>query len=256
MLRRNAMQTSTRAVLLMTFLLCAVAMLVGCAQQSQTTSAADSSAQSQTASAQASSTQAEPAASKEEQEEANAIAKVHLDAAAVQEPTITQDLQAYEDDQAKLVSLDHRFKSQESLARKILLNAHTEEISLEEAADDINDVLRYTMVIEPSVYVSKATDMLKGLEAKGYSVVQFKNKWGGDLYKGLNTLIKAPTDIVFELQFHTPDSYAVYDQTHKYYEIARAEDSTKEQVEEANSKRRELNAGLAIPEGALEFTWE
>ena len=64
-----------------------------------------------------------------------------------------------EDDQAKLVLLDHRFKSREGLARKILLNAHTE-------------------------------------------------------------------------------------------------DSTEEQVEEANNKRRELNAGLAIPEGALEFTWE
>ena len=152
--------------------------------------------------------------------------------------------------------MDHRFKSQESLARKILLNAHTEEISLEEAADDINDVLRYTMCLEPGVYVSKATDMLKGLEAKGYTVVQFKNKWGGDLYKGLNTLIKAPSGIVFELQFHTPDSYKVYNETHQYYEIARAEDSTEEQVEEANRKRRELNEGLAVPEGALEFKWE
>ena len=48
-----------------------------------------------------------------------------------------------------------------NLAGEILLNARIEEISLERGADYIIDVLRYAMVIEPSVFVSKATDTPK-----------------------------------------------------------------------------------------------
>lgn len=251
MAHRHVLRASKGTTLLLAIVLCALIALAGCAQQPQASTSEQSSAQSQTATASDDS-----ATSEDEQEQANALAKEYLAVAAEYEPAVTKELQTYEDDQAKLVALDHRFKSQESLARKILLNAHTEEISLEEAAEDISDVLRYTMCIEPDVYVSKATDVLKSLEDKGYTVVKFKNKWDGDTYKGLNTLLKYPDGIVFELQFHTPESYEVYNKTHEYYEIARAEDSTEEQVEEATRIRRELNEGLTIPEGALEFTWE
>lgn len=256
MARRHASHASNGITLLLVIVLCALIALAGCAQQPQATTSEQPSVQNQTDSTQTDSAQEDSAVDEGEQKQADALAKEYLDVAAEYEPAVTQDLQAYEDDQTKLVALDHRFKSQESLARKILLNAHTEEISLEEAAEDISDVLRYTMCVEPDVYVSRATDVLKSLEDKGYTVVKFKNKWDGDTYKGLNTLLKYLDGIVFELQFHTPESYEVYNKTHEYYEIARAEDSTEEQVEEATRIRRELNEGLEIPEGALEFTWE
>lgn len=247
----NAKRASKWMTLLLATVLCAIITLVGCAQQPQEVTTEQPLVQKK-----ADSTQEGSVAGEEEQQQADTLAKERLADAAQYEPAVTQELQAHEDDQAKLVSLDHRFKSQESLARKILLNAHAEEISLEEAAEGITDALRYTMCIEPPVYVSKATEVLRSLEGKGYTVVRFRNKWDGDTYKGLNTLLKYPDGIVFELQFHTPESFEVYNETHKYYEIARAEDSTKEQVEEATRIRRELNEGLTIPEGALEFTWE
>ena len=246
MQRKNMASVSSRIAVGLAGILCAFALLVGCAQQPQATGT-----EQQVEQRQGNSTSAEG-----EQERADALAKGRLEEATPLEPAITKDLQAAEDDLARLDGLDFRFKSQESLARKIISDAHEKGVSLDEAAAQINDVLRYTIRIEPSVYVSKATEYLKTLEAKGYSVVKFKNMWNGDIYKGVNTQIEAPTGFVFELQVHTPDSLAMREKTHKYYEISRDEKSTKEEVDDAVRTMTELVKELEIPEGALEFTWE
>lgn len=250
--------------------LCVLALLGGCAQQPQTTGASQEVEQEQASPAEAdgktpadetdalgdqASDDPSPA-NAEEQAQADELAKMRLDEARSQEPQVTQDLQSFEDDRGKLVGLDFRLKSQESLARKILLDAHTEEISLDESASKIRDVLRYTLCMNPDDYVSKATEVLKGLESKGYVVVKFKNTWDNDIYKGINTNIKAPSGIVFELQLHTPDSFEVKENNHRYYEIARSEDATEEEVAEATRIMRENCANLEIPAGALEFRWE
>lgn len=237
-------------------LVCVLTVLVGCTAQQQATETTQQETESQAQSSQEGAGEAQTAVAQEEQEAANALAKGLLDKAKVVEPAITQKLQSFEDDTTKLVSLEHRLKTEESLTRKILTNAHTEEISLEEAAADIGDVVRYTMCIDSPVYVSRATEVLKALEDMGCTVRKFKNLWAGDMYKGLNTSIETSDGIVFELQFHTPESYDVKEQTHGYYEIARAEDATEEEVAEANRMRRQLNEGLEIPPGALEFTWK
>ena len=255
----NAMSIPNRVAIMAASILCAFAMLTGCAQQPpqpQGTEAEQQVEQSQSQGQNQSQSQEDSTSADVEQEQASALAEKRLEEAVKLEPAITKDLQSIEDDEAKLVGLDFRLKSQESLTRKIILDSHDKGIPLEEAAAEINDVIRYTICIEPSLYVSKATEFLKALEAKGYTVVKFKNLWGGDTYKGLNTQIEAPSGTVFELQVHTPDSFEMISKTHPYYEIARDENSTEEEVEEATRAMIELVEGLEVPEGALEFAWE
>lgn len=236
--------------------LVALAMLAGCTGQQQATEAAQPAIESQEQSLQDDAGEAQSVRDDEELREANALAQERLAEGREVEPAITQTLQSFEDDSARLMGLEHRLKGEKSLARKIVSDAHTEEISLEEAADNISDVVRYTFAIDSPVYVSMTTEVLKSLEDMGYTVVKFKNYWADDLYKGLNTKLLTPDGYLFELQFHTPESLDVKERTHVYYEAARSEDATEEEVAEAERMERELIAGLEIPPGALEFAWE
>ena len=52
-----------------------------------------------------------------------------------------------ESDTAYLQGLENRIKSEESLTRKILSDAQEKNVSLEAAAAEIGDVLRYTLCI-------------------------------------------------------------------------------------------------------------
>lgn len=251
---------STVAVvmLMMACVLCVATLLCGCAQQQPVVNS-NAAPQEQEAAAETSTAANEgenSEAAKARQEQANALAKQYTQKAAAEEPAVTQALQEFENGQAKLVGLEHRLKSEESFARKVISLADDEEISLEAAAASIYDALRYTICIEPEVYVSKATELLKGLEAKGYAVNQFSNRWDGEEYKGLNTKLATPSGYVFELQIHTPQSYEVKEATHKYYETARRDNATAEEVEEANRMQREMTAAVVVPEGAVEFTWK
>ena len=249
---------STRAphgiVWLLTVALCVLTILAGCTGGQQATETAGES-QEQAVQEDAGEAQG-TVADDEERQEANALAKELLAEANVVEPAITQALQSFEDDTATLVGLDFRIKGEDSLTRKILSDAHTEEISLAEAAANISDVVRYTYAIDPKVYVDKTTEVLKALEDAGYTVVKFKNFWAGDLYKGLNTKLLTPDGMMIEVQFHTPESYDTKEREHEYYEVSRAEDATEEEVAEAERMLREFNESLEIPPGALEFAWE
>lgn len=238
--------------------LCVLALLGGCNQRSQIAETAESAAQFETSTTETPAPAADvgEAADAQEQAQASELAEACLDEAEALEPPITEDLKALEDETSSLAGLAFRLKSKESLARKVLLDAHTKEIPLDEAAGAIHDVLRYTLCIEPDDYAAKATEALTDLESKGYDVVKFKNTWDDDLYKGINTQIKAPSGIVFELQIHTPDSFETKESNHVYYETSRAEDATEEEVKESTRLMREATARLEIPEGALELTWE
>ena len=161
-------------------------------------------------------------ATAEEAAEADAIAD-ELHAQAVEnELSVTPLLQSLESDSRYLTGLEHCIKSPESISRKVLLNAHDMEISLEEAVLTIHDALRYTFIIADDQYTSSVDEILKALVSHGYGVERFRNAWDGDGYKGINTNLTTPDGYCFEVQFHTQDSYdAKESKTHDLYEIVR-----------------------------------
>ena len=192
----------------------------------------------------------------EEQKTAEKLADELLSAAAKTEPEITAALQSLESESAKLVGLEHRLKSKESLARKILSDAHDMEVSLEEAASGIGDVVRYTFCIDEDQYVPVTDKTLKYLSEKHISVIKFRNRWGGEGYKGINMNLKTADGIIFELQFHTPASFEAKELEHANYEIVRSETATEEEKIAAEAYAKEIYAKVPVPEGAPDYVWK
>lgn len=194
--------------------------------------------------------------SSDEQEIARKLAKELIEAAAQVEPEITAVLQSLESENARLVGLEHRLKSEDSLTRKILSEAHDMEVSPEEAAAVIGDVLRYTLCIDDDQYVSVVDKTLKAFAEKNITVYKFRNRWGGDGYKGINTNLKTGDGLIFELQLHTPASFDAKELEHANYEVARSETATEEERIAAEAYAKEIYAKVPVPAGAPDYNWE
>lgn len=134
-----------------------------------------------------------------------------LEKATKAEKRVTPDLENLaQQNGMKMEGLDYRLKTEESLARKLD----------DTAPEQIGDALRYTMVSKPADLAGNAQKTLSKLESEGYQVMKVKDTFKpGAPYKGVNTQIRSPDGQVFELQFHTPQSFDVkQNATHKLYE--------------------------------------
>jgi hypothetical protein len=135
--------------------------------------------------------------------------KVHAKAAA-NEPAVTARMKALAAAHgARLEGLEFRLKEKKSLARKINADANAEHITDAEAAANISDAVRYTMIQKEANYASTAGAVLDDFHNAGYGI-RSKNFWQqGDPYQGINVALTAPDGQKIELQFHTQESLDV-----------------------------------------------
>lgn len=172
------------------------------------------------------------------------------------EPEITRDMRGLEQKGVYLTGLSHRIKAEDSLMQKILTDAVKDNVNLGQAADGISDVLRYTLVIKEEDYSRQVPEAMKKLAQGGYQVLKFHNAWGGRFYQGINVQLLSPAGVKTELQFHTPNSYAIKQASHGVYEIRRNPEATPEEVAEATAKSIAYNAQVKMPAGAREIVWD
>jgi hypothetical protein len=140
-------------------------------------------------------------------------------------PTLSYLADYYNGD---VVGLEFRFKSRESTIGKI--ESRMQRDNLENPRDvSIRDSLRYTMRFtdQPAGHHDYAVaGVLALMESTGHTVLTVKNYWpSGDDYSGVNTTLKAPNGIAWELQFHTPKSFELKMSTHLIYEQVRKPDA-------------------------------
>ena len=172
------------------------------------------------------------------------------------EPDVTRDMRALEQKGVYLTGLTHRIKAEDSLMQKILTDAVADNVDLGQAADGISDVLRYTLVIKEADYSRCVPEAMEKLTASGYEVLKFRNAWGGKFYQGINVQLMSPAGVKTELQFHTPQSYAIKQASHGVYEIRRNPEATPEEVADATAKSIAYNAQVKVPAGAKEICWQ
>ena len=172
------------------------------------------------------------------------------------EPDITRDMRALEQKGTYLTGLKHRIKAEDSLMQKILADAVKDNVNLGQAADGISDVLRYTLVIADEDYSRRVPEAMKQLTDGGYQVVKFHNAWGGKFYQGINVQLLSPAGVKTELQFHTPNSYAIKQASHGVYEIRRNPEATPEEVAEATAQSIAYNNQVKVPAGAKAIGWQ
>jgi hypothetical protein len=152
-----------------------------------------------------------------------ALAKAKVDEAQKIEPAITKIIKAKAEELGgELVGLENRLKSEESMARKIKNDAEKEGVSYEERAATITDAVRYTVIYDPDEFVEKAKATQAALEAEGWQ--QYDHKYRnyfkpGNAYQGYNTVMEhKETGMLFELQYHTPETILIKARNHKIYE--------------------------------------
>lgn len=147
------------------------------------------------------------------------------------EPEITKFLKDVSNSEnSELFGLDYRIKTKESLIRKIISDSKEKAIPIKETTNQINDILRYTMINDDESFTYKYFKIIEKMKEKGYNIIRVKNTFvDGVTYKGINTLVQTKSGDIFELQFHTPESIKVKeDDLHKIYEKQRLLDKDKD----------------------------
>jgi hypothetical protein len=153
---------------------------------------------------------------------------------------------------------DQRVKFESSIREKIprIQREHAEEgkpvPSNAEAAAQITDLNRYTLMFPADSYGMGVQATVDALTSQGWTTLKAKNAWSpGDGYDGINAKF-TNGDAVFEMQFHTPESAAIKDRSHQLYQIARSPNTPPEQVQELQQQIFQLwNADRSfVPPGA------
>lgn len=185
--------------------------------------------------------------SKVSQEAIDAAIKLRGEYSRVDERLATAMTKVASTNGMELEGLEYRLKSTESLARKIQTDANQQGISIDEAAANISDVARYTMISSDADYVANLDNVVKELEANG-AVVRVKNFWKeGDPYQGVNLKVKK-ANATFEVQIHTRDSFEVKEKKiHPIYEKYREAGTTPESKRELWASMVALAATIPRP---------
>ena len=173
---------------------------------------------------------------------------LHTSANAARRPTARALKQLARANGGKMVGLKNQLKEVDSLERKIAAHMKRFGVSADEAAESINDSLRYTMRFSERSMTQGSQRVLAELEQQGYEVVRVKNYWvKGNSYKGVNVELRTPEGHLTELQFHTRKSFDVKMKTHDDYKISRNEEAPLELRQEAHDRMVELSERLHYP---------
>jgi hypothetical protein len=188
----------------------------------------------------------------ESSSEANAAAQRIRDKVASVEPALTQTIVGIADSiGAEMAGLEHRLKTEKSLAKKIQNDSVEYNGNIERAADNINDAVRYTLIFKPEVYTDSATKTIDGMRDSGYQFERIKNFWRkGDDYQGINGKVRHPDGFKFEVQFHTKSSFDTKEKTHPLREKRIASPSVKEQWKLFSQGVR-MASKTVVPAGVL-----
>ncbi len=158
------------------------------------------------------------------------LAQKLLNEAKISEPQITEDLLTIAKSiEAEMVGLENKFKSLESLERKLRDESIKRNVQIEKIAKRNNDTLRYTFVFDEGKYAEGFAETIAELKNFGYFIPEKRiwNAWeleGLEIdkgYRGINATIISSQKQPFELQFHTKASFRLKTETHVLYEETR-----------------------------------
>ena len=121
-------------------------------------------------------------------------------------------------------------------------------------AASISDGIRYTLICDFDYYTAEVDAGHERLADAGYERIETKPSWDSDQYKGVNSQWREPSDgVMFEVQFHTEESWDAKQKTHDAYERIQEPGTSVEEVERLRDYQRSVSAQVRIPQGALDI---
>ena len=147
---------------------------------------------------------------------------------------------------------DFHLKSESSLRGKLLRDGLDNDFALspEAAGSEIRDVLRYTFNLEGDAYTDGVTALREAMASDDLVELKWKNSWDDDIYRGLNTQFGTSDGFEFEVQFHTPESFALKNgPLHTLYNQYRVLDEASAEARALLAETKKLTTALDQPEG-------
>lgn len=152
---------------------------------------------------------------------------------------------------------DFVLKSADSFKRKLATDL-SESLTrdLDSAFAEMKDSVRYTLKLpgEGAAYTDGVNTAISRLQDAGFENVKFKNAWGKVGYQGINTFWRDPqTGHVFEMQFHTQESFDAKMVTHDLYEQARIPGVPDARAKELKAAQDQIFGAVPRPIGATDI---
>ena len=149
----------------------------------------------------------------------------------------------------------YALKSLDSFQEKLAdMIADEPGTSPDELADGIHDGIRYTFLFDANNYTQGVGDGRAKLTENGYELQLLRNSWTKDQYKGINSRwLDHASDKMFEVQFHTPDSWEAKQQTHDAYKRIPSLPALSPERKRLEAYQREVSASIPIPPGCLDI---
>lgn len=145
-------------------------------------------------------------------------------------------------------------KDPESFKRKLATTLdRSVDRDLGTALDDMKDSVRYTLKFpgEGSSYTDGVNTVIDRFHQAGIENVKFKNTWGSPGYQAINSFWRDPqTGHVFEMQFHTQESFDAKMVTHGLYEEQRLPGVSTERRLELAAEQNRILGSVQPPSGA------
>jgi hypothetical protein len=156
---------------------------------------------------------------------------------------------------ARLVGLEHRLKGIERFKEKVADEWRAmPDRSVSEIAGQAHDAVRYTYQLAMDRYVDGYWSLCGRVKEAGYELESSHNFWSDTQYKGINTRWRTEQGQLFELQFHTPESFEAKQLTHEAYERIRLPPPTISSAErkELRAFQTEVSTQITAPSGATD----
>ncbi|MFC3654633.1 hypothetical protein FZ025_10775 [Xanthomonas hyacinthi] len=159
---------------------------------------------------------------------------------------------------------EKRLRSQGSLQTYILSRMRNDGIDANEAAQQVRNALRYTIVSEPEKLVRTVRKMVDEMEARGFRRVRQRNAFvSGTTYKGIVVHLQLPRQEadalpLFQVEFHTPQSLLAKQELHGHYKRSQAETLAEapdpKLLQSCSDAMRERCAQVPVPPGANQIS--
>lgn len=150
----------------------------------------------------------------------------------------------------ELVGLENNLKGEDRFREKVAVE-HTDKpgTPIEQLVNEIPDAIRYTLQSDCTTYVPAYWEARQELESRGFELTLSRNRWGSEEYKGINTRWVSAEGQVFEVQFHTPESFQAKELTHPAYERLRTDNDGGPERPELEKFQQRVSSCIPIPEG-------
>jgi hypothetical protein len=187
---------------------------------------------------------------------AYAIDEAYEKVRSIERGTVTPAMKRIEaeDPERHLAGLEFRLKGRDRLAEKADFDVQKKGVTVDQAIANVKDAIRYTFCYCEDAYTEGVYADCERLTDTGFELVERRNSWDKEQYKGVNSRWRVPADgQLFELQFHTQASLDAKEETHWAYEKLRAGVPTPAEQRELEDYQKRITARVPIPPGAQDI---